>query len=148
MKKLFSALTILTIAAASLITLSASKRGTLTAHAHDGCTNATLVGNYGLTFSGFLHDRGNQPFYGAGIANFDGAGNMAATFAFSLNGSPSTGNTYSATYTVNSDCTVSITAPPGSGGDSFSGVIVRDGGDVLTTDISAPDTLNMELRRQ
>jgi len=131
-------------------------------HAERGCSNGALSGNYGLTFSGFqLQDyngtsgRTSAAFYGAGLLTFDGAGNFAGAISGSENGSlpghqytlilnsPATG-----TYTVNSDCTVSFTSTPGSGGDNFVGAIVHDGSEVLLTDITAPDTLNMDLKRQ
>jgi hypothetical protein len=118
-------------------------------HAQSGCTNSTLSGNYGFIFSGFQRTHNKSvPFYGAGLAVADGAGNLSATFAASINGISSTNNTYSATYTVNSDCTVSTTATPGSGGDNFMGVIVGGGSEALETDISDPDTLNLDLRKQ
>lgn len=131
-------------------------------YAQSGCSNATLSGNYGLTFSGFQLQGYNgisgsisAAFYGAGLLTFDGAGNFAGAISGSENGSlpghrytlilnsPATG-----TYTVNSDCTVSFTSTPGSGGDNFVGAIVGGGSEVLLTDISAPDTLNMDLKRQ
>jgi hypothetical protein len=118
-------------------------------HAQRGCSNATLVGNYGLTFSGFQRQHNKSvPFFGAGLAVADGNGNVAATFAFSLNGVLTVNNPYAATYTVNPDCTITITATPGSGGDNFSGAILGDGLEVLTTDVSEPDTLNADLKRQ
>ena len=149
MKRLFSALAALAVSAALLVVLPETKQVRLVAHAHDGCSNATLVGNYGFAFSGFQKQHNKSvPFYGAGIANFDGAGNVSATFADSIDGDSSTGNPYTASYTVNSDCSVSLTATPGSGGDNGVGAIVGDGAEVLATDISAPDTLNLEFKRQ
>jgi len=149
MKRTFSALLAVTVSSALLVFLAVSKRATPVVHAHNGCNEATLVGHYGLSFSGFQNENNQSlPFYGAGIANFDGTGNMSATFAYSLNGASSTGNPYTATYTVNSDCSVLLTATPDSGGDNFVGAIIGCGAEVLTTDISAPDTLNLGLKRQ
>lgn len=149
MKRPFNALVALAVSAALLVVLSESKQVRLTANAHDGCSNATLVGNYALSFSGFQKEHNKSvPFYGAGIANFDGAGNISATFADSIDGASSTGNPYTASYTVNSDCSVSVTATPGSGGDNAVGAIVANGAEVLATDISSPDTLNLEFKRQ
>jgi hypothetical protein len=87
------------------------------------------------------------PFDGAGIANFDGAGNVSATFAYSLGGTSST-SLYTATYTVNSNRAVSLTATPGSGGDNFAGAIVKDGDEILATDTSAPNTLSLNFQRR
>jgi hypothetical protein len=152
------------LAAGAMLVQTAEHRFTVlpVVHAERGCSNRTLSGNYGLTFSGFqLQDyngksgRTSAAFYGAGLLTFDGAGNIAGAISGSENGSlpghqytlilnsPATG-----TYTVNSDCTVSLTSTPGSGGDNFVGAIVHDGSEVLLTDITAPDTLNMDLKRQ
>jgi hypothetical protein len=47
---------------------------------------------------------------------------------------------------VNFDCTVSLTGTDG--GDSFEGVIVSGGTEILATDITAPDTLNVDFKKQ
>ena len=157
-------LAIAVLAALAVLAPSAKHRFTAlpVVHAQSGCSNATLSGNYGLTFSGFqLQDyngktgRTSAAFYGAGLGTADGAGNFAAVLSGSENGSlPGhrytliTNSPYTATYAVNSDCTVSFTATAGSGGDSFVGVIVSGGSEVLATDITAPDTLNLDIKRQ
>lgn len=165
MKRMITSLTaIALLAAGTMLAPTAKHRFTAlpVVHAEKGCSNETLSGNYGFTFSGFqLQDfngtsgKKSTPFYGAGLATFDGSGNMAAIISGSENGSLP-GNQYvlilnnpgAFTYTVNSDCTVSLTATPGSGGDNFVGAIVHGGSEVLLTDITGPDTLNMELKRQ
>jgi hypothetical protein len=138
------------VAAAAILTSAVRTQFSLpVVHAHHGCSNATLIGNYAFSFSGFSNENNTfVPFDGAGIANFDGAGNVSATFAYSSGGTSSTGNPYTATYSVDSNCAVSLTATPGSGGDNFAGAIVRDGDEILTTDISAPDTLTLNFKRQ
>src|SRR5262249_35871614 len=83
-----------------------------------GCTAATLKGNYGFTFSGFsshppqFNGSGVLPFSGEGLGKFDGVGNagtsFSATYAATLNTASSTDNPYSASYTVNPDCTGSL----------------------------------------
>jgi hypothetical protein len=137
------------VAAAAILTSAVQTQFSLpVVHAHHGCSNATLMGNYAFSFSGFSNGSDTIiPFDGAGIANFDGDGKMSATFAYSLGGSSST-SPYTATYTVNSNCAVSLTATPGSGGDNLVGAIVRDGDEILATDISAPDTLTLDFKRQ
>ncbi len=144
-------LTFAVVAAAAILAPAVKHHVTVVpiVHAASGCTNATLSGNYGFSFSGFTRDHNKSvPFYGAGRAVADGAGNIAAIFAASINGVPSTNNTYTGTYTVNSDCTVSTTATPGSGGDNFFGVIVGGGSEVFDTDISEPDTFNADFKKQ
>ena len=120
-------------------------------HAQSGCSNATLIGNYGFSFGGFQIQHGTQrsvPFYGAGLGTFDGRGNVSATFNFGVNGNITTNQPYTATYTVNSDCTGSVTATPESGGDNFSFVIVGGGAEVLAVDISTGETLTADFKRQ
>lgn len=144
-------LTILVVAMASVLASTMKHHFTVlpVVHAQGGCSNATLSGNYGITFSGFQRQHNKSvPFYGAGIAIADGEGNLRSTFRFSLDGVPSRDQTYTATYTVNPDCTVLTTATPGSGGDNFFGVIVGGGSELLDTDISSPDTLNLDAKRQ
>jgi len=137
------------VAAAAILTPAVRTQFSLpVVHAHQGCSNATLRGNYAFSFAGFSNGNNTiTPFDGAGIANFDGVGNASATFAYSSGGTSGT-SPYTATYSVDSNCAVSLTATPGSGGDNFAGAIVRDGDEILVTDISAPDTLNMNLKRQ
>jgi len=156
MKLLLSVLLTLAVSVAVLVLTPISKHSAFAAHAGTGCTNASLSGDYGLTFSGFQLQSGKSvPFYGAGLGTSDGAGNFAATFADSQNGAlpgnryvVSTNNQYTATYSVNSNCTGLLTATPGSGGDNFAFVIVNGGAEVLATDISATDTLNLDLKKQ
>jgi hypothetical protein len=109
---------------------------TTTAYAKSGCSVATLQGNYALTFSGFqVVDNTSQPFNGEGLGTFDGAGNLAVTLNASWNGVVFALNgLYTATYSINSDCTGVMNST--NGGDNFAFVIVGDGSEVLGTDIS------------
>src|SRR5215469_13606422 len=153
MNPILKALLTLTVFAALVIVATTSKRNVRTVYAQSGCNVATLTGNYGFTFSGFSPHppqyRGSNrfPFSGEGLGIFDGGGNFSATFASSLNGTSSTGNPYTATYTVNSDCTGLLTATPGSGGDNFAFVIVGGGAEILGTDLSGT-TLSLDLKKQ
>ena len=151
MKRILSALVALAAAAALVVLPTMSKRNVTAVHAQTGCSNATLTGNYGFTFGGFQIQHGTQrsvPFYGVGLGTFDGTGNVSATFSFGINGKISANQPYTATYTVNSDCTGSVTAIPGSGGDNFAVVIVDGGAEVLAVDISTGETLTADFKRQ
>jgi hypothetical protein len=120
---------------------------TTTGYAKNGCSVSTLKGNYAVTFSGFqVVDNTSQPFYGEGLVTFDGAGNLSGSLNFSLNGVPSLNQPYTATYTVNPDCTGIATGTNGS--DSLAFVILDDGSEILATDISAPDTINSVFKKQ
>ena len=154
MKRILSTLLTLAAAAALVVLPIMSKRNVTTVHAHSGCTGDTLTGNYGFTFTGFSLQQGTNgksesfPFYGAGTAAFDGERNVSANFAFSLNGDISTNNPYTGTYSVNSDCTGSMTATPGSGGDNFALVILGGGAEVLGVDTSTGEPLTIDLKKQ
>jgi hypothetical protein len=119
---------------------------TTAAYAKSGCSVATLKGNYAVTFSGFQVNDTPQPFYGDGLVTFDGEGNLAGSLNFSLNGVPSLNQPYTATYTVNPDCTGVANGTNGS--DSFTFVVLDDGSEILGTDISAPDTMNEVFKKQ
>jgi hypothetical protein len=138
MKRIFSAL--LTLAAAAALVPAV----------HAQCTNATLTGNYGATFSGFLvpghGTKGDEkPFAGAGLSTFDGAGNVSATLSASFNGVISTNGLYTASYTVNSDCTGSMTST--NGGANFTFVIVSNGAEILAVDIDAGQTWTLDAKK-
>ena len=154
MKRVLSVLLTVGLFAAALIVFAISRRTVQPVYAQGGCNLATLTGNFGFTFSGLeTHSSGghgspNIPFRGAGLGTFDGVGNFSATFASSFNGSSSTGNLYSGTYTVNSDCTGLLTATPGSGGDNFAFVIVSAGTEILATDLTPGDTLSLDFKKQ
>jgi hypothetical protein len=119
---------------------------TTNAYAKSGCSVATLTGNYVFTFSGFQINVTPQPFYGEGLATFDGAGNLAAPSNLSLNGVPILNNPYTATYSVNPDCTGVINGI--GNGDSFTFVALDDGSEIFATDITAQDTLNAVFKKQ
>ena len=108
--------------ALSLLALSEVARAQSTDH--DGCSNATLRGDYGLTvhgeFLGLITPTGPQyfpspvPIDGVAMANFDGKGNVTQVSVSVLSGVTAPGPTdpetgfginQSGTYTVFSDCT-------------------------------------------
>jgi hypothetical protein len=79
------------------------------------CSNATLTGSYGFKQDGFGTRNGKAggpavPFASVGAVTFDGAGNASFTVTQVFNSSG--GEFFEAipgTYTVNSDCTGTIT---------------------------------------
>jgi hypothetical protein len=118
------------------------------ANAAQGCTAATLTGSYAFTFSGFFQNQGrNSPISGIGSGTLDGKGNVSATVTASFDGNLST-FPYTATYTVNPDCTGSVTATPGSGLANFSIVIVRGGAEVLGAEIDPGNTWTIDFKKQ
>jgi hypothetical protein len=156
MKRVFSALLALAVSATLVFVATSWKHGVAAVHANGVCSVATLNGTYAFTFSGFQFQskagagHRSVPFYGEGLATFDGEGNFSNAFTFSQNSVPyvtSTGS-FTGTYTVNPDCTGVGTAAPGSGGDNSAFVIVNGGSEVFSTSISDPDTLNTDLKKQ
>jgi hypothetical protein len=78
-----------------------------------GCSNATLTGTFAYTVTGFLVAPQFAgpiagPFASVGTQTFDGKGGTTATAAVSLNGNILR-VTITGTYTVNADCTGSMT---------------------------------------
>jgi len=120
MKRTVIGLLTLVALAAIVIADTTSKRSVRTAYAQSGCGVASLSGNYAVSQSGFeakSHLKGNPlPFATVGLATFDGAGNFSIIYTDMSPGQPSyiavQGNG-SGTYTVNSDCSGSISVTAG-----------------------------------
>jgi hypothetical protein len=151
MKRILSTFLALAVSVTFVFVVTSWKHSVTAVHAQGGCSVATVKGNYGFTFSGFSTPSpkggvGAFPFYGEGLGTFDGAGSFSATFASSFNGVSSTGSTYTATYTVDSDCTGLLTST--SGGDNFAFVIVSAGTEILATDLTSGHTLSLDLKKQ
>jgi hypothetical protein len=120
MKRTVTGLVTLVALAALVIMDRTSLRIVRTVHAGSGCAVASLSGNYAASQSGFeskTHQNGSLlPFATLGLATFDGAGNFSITYTDMSPGQPSyiavQGNG-SGTYTVNSDCSGSISVTAG-----------------------------------
>ena len=118
--------------------------------ANAACSNATLKGNYGFTFSGTSYGAlGLGTVAGGGLGTFDGKGNVSASFDYSVGGYPQGtpagshpfGSPYAATYVVYPDCSGVLTGDPTLGADNFTFVIVAGGMEVFAVDISG-DPMN------
>ena len=81
--------------------------------AYAQCSNATLTGSYGFKGDGFGTHNGHGnaiPFAQVGVVTFDGAGNASFTVTQVLNSSGAEFfEAIPGTYTVNSDCTGTVT---------------------------------------
>lgn len=112
------------------------------------CTNASLQGSFGYLIVGSLVSA--SPVTGAfvevGKQIFDGSGNTTATATGSINGSTLPPLTLGGTYTVNPDCTGTMTlyvSPVGitshasfvitDGGKEFQAIITNPGNSVSVT---------------
>ena len=70
------------------------------------CTLASLEGCYGYSYAGTVHGFGRVA--AVGPINFDGEGNTSATYSVNLGGTHFQGS-FTGTYTVDDDCTGTIT---------------------------------------
>lgn len=102
------------------------------AHAGTGCSNRTLRGAYGATITGTI---AGLPFAELDLVSADGKGNFSGTGTVSYNGSVST-VTFTATYTVNSNCSGSASL---STGVTQNLIIKADGSEVFFIGTNSPD---------
>lgn len=87
------------------------------------CSNATLSGDYGATLTGTVN---SLPFAALDLVTADGNGNITGTGTIVSNGTVIP-TSFTATYTVNSDCSGSFSS---STGTTENIVIKRDGSEV------------------
>ncbi len=101
----------------------------IVARAHAGqdepCSNASLSGSFGFTATGTVLAVG--PVAQVGRQTFDGEGNTAGTGTISANGNIFRG-TFTGTYTVNPDCTGSLTFEESVLGVVHADVVIVDDG--------------------
>mgnify|MGYP007084773714 CR=1 FL=1 len=90
-------------------TLLLSLAAVASAQDHGTCTTATVAGDLGYTFTGTLSlPTGPVPFAGVGRGTWDAAGNVSNTQTSSVGGT-TIKNVVKGTYTVNPDCTGTVT---------------------------------------
>lgn len=116
MKRIISAVLALVVSATLVVVATSWKPSVTAVHAQGGCSAATLTGNYPFTYIGSnasgrsANGQNNVPNAAVGVFTFDGAGNVSVSYTVVVNGGarttsvPDTG-----TYTVNSDCTGTLT---------------------------------------
>ncbi|HZS08921.1 MAG TPA: hypothetical protein VFD58_29055 [Blastocatellia bacterium] len=104
------------------------------------CSPGTMEGRHGYTYSGTVIGVG--PVATAGPISFDGAGNLHATYIVSINGVIFEGE-FTGTYTVNADCTGSVTLLLPRLGIELNGsfVIVNNGSETFFTGKDAGYTI-------
>ena len=103
-------------------------------YAENGCTLRTLNGSYGAAGDGLITfgqppvtSSNTIPIAVAGVQTFDGTGNFSLSNTTNLGGLvfPSTG---AGTYTVNADCTGSVTINVSNGEVLHSNIVIVDHG--------------------
>jgi hypothetical protein len=153
MKQIVSALLALAVLAALTLVTTTSKHAVRTVYAQSGCSLATLNGNYAFSQPGWgsLHGQGqgNQlPFFNVGVVAFDGTGTVSVSFTNVQSGVVST-ETDAGTYTVNPDCTgsLSFTTGPGAGA-TFNMVIIGRGAELFGINTSAGFTSSFDAKKQ
>ncbi len=125
-------------AVAALVVWAPSMRHGSTAlpvvHAQSGCSNANLNASYAFTFTGFstpregLVKQPEVPTAVVGVIPFDGAGNVSYNLTLVVNGSLIPAQSGTGTYTVNSNCTGSVSFTTGDlSGINFNIVIIGSG---------------------
>lgn len=148
-------LTIAVLAAVATLTLAVKHHFTVLPVVHaSGCSDATLTGNYAIVWSGFAtpsnSTTGNEvPWAGAGVVQYDGAGNFSASWTNALNGRILPGLAAAGTYTVNSNCTGSLSFTTGDVTDVTANIVIVGGGvEVFAIDTTAGATLALDLKKQ
>jgi hypothetical protein len=94
-----------------LLTLALAASSTLTAHA-SACSNLTIQGTYAFTLHGtiFLPDTSTLLIDGIAKQTYDGRGNLTQLDAVATNGNMAPGwRPGTGTYSVNPDCTGTLT---------------------------------------
>ena len=139
MKGIFGVSLTLAVSVVLFVLSPISKHSVPIVQAQSGCGIASLSGNYAVSQPGFeakSHLKGNPlPFAILGLATFDGAGNFSITYTDMSPGQPSyiavQGNG-SGTYTVNSDCSASISITAGdAAGLTLNLQIIRGGAEMF-----------------
>jgi len=150
MKRIVIALLAMAVLAALVLVTTTSKHAVRAVYAQDVCSVATLNGHYAFSQPGWAGaGQGNQlPFFNVGVLAFDGTGTLSVSFTSVSRGVVST-ETDAGTYTVNPDCTgsISITTGPGAG-VTFNTVIIGGGAELFGINTSAGFTSSFDAKKQ
>lgn len=142
-----------------LFALAVGITTTSTVYAQNGCSNSTLNANYAFSDSGFADSgifmrharlKGTAvPVSAGGVLTFDGEGNVSfSNLTLVVNGGISS-ETGSGSYTVNSDCTGSISLTSGSiAGITFNMVAIGGGTEVFGIITSPGNTQTFDAKKQ
>ena len=126
---------------------------TTTSTVYAQCSNATLTGNYPFIYSGANapgHSVTGKNTFGnaaVGVFTFDGAGNFTVSYTVVFNGQASSTNVPdSGTYTLNSDCTGTLTDT--SIGIHFNIATAGGGAEILGIQTDPGNTDTFDAKRQ
>jgi len=127
---------------------------TTTSTVYAQCSNATLNAKYGFIDSGFTaspsRDRAapEVPIAVVGVLAFDGAGNASQSFTLVINGGIALPGSNTGTYSVNSDCTGSISFSVGDAPVNFNIVIIGGGTEVFGIVTVGGNTQTFDAKKQ
>lgn len=110
-----------------------SRKSMRVVHAQTGCDATSLNGAYGYTLTGFYFDNaGNTNFFsGAGVLTSDGQGNITAMESDSFSGQVVRADALTGTYTMNSNCTGSMTTTSKTSGAANYDIVLTNGHNVV-----------------
>jgi len=150
MKRILGVLFVMGTLAAMLYLGAVPKRGASVVYAQFGCGNGTLTGNYAFSNPGFTTPTKSvtgeeDPFATVGVLAFDGAGNVSVSYTLAFKGKISPGLTGTGTYTVNPDCTGSISFPTIV---DFNTVIIGGGAEVFGIETTPSFTGTFDAKKQ
>ena len=158
MKKTTAWFLFLGAVAALVIGTPAAKRSLASlplVHAQSGCSNASLIGNYaaiqpaGFIAPGHSVKGAEVPWQVVGTFTFDGANSVSANYTAAVNGTIYTSQTASGSYTVNSDCTASLSFTSGeASGYTANMVIIAGGAELFGIASGNGDTASFDAKRQ
>jgi hypothetical protein len=123
-----------------------------TVKAHRGCSDRTLMGNYGWSEFGYEPEDVPPDFWTTtALVNFDGHGKLAGSNAWLVDNaaffSP-TSAAYEGTYAVNADCTVTINYTLGAHSYIDRGVIVGvEGSEILGVEQGYETTGHVDIKK-
>lgn len=154
MKRTLSLLLTLAVLPALLVLGPMSKHNQFSVHAQSGCSNATLSGNYAFLAPGFIIPKGKAnevPFAAEGVVAFDAVAGTVSTSGDTtvIGGVISTQQSGTGTYTVNPDCTGSISFTGGdAAGLNLSLAIIGGGSELFAIYATPSFTVTLDGKKQ
>jgi len=123
------------------------------AKANQGCSLKTLQGNYGGVWTGLIYPAAPPkqpqaigkflPYDGMEVSSWDGAGNFSASDVFAVGGTPGQPATDQGTYTVNANCTGTLTL---TNGLTFDFILLHNGSEIRFAETDGYPTVVVEDR--
>jgi hypothetical protein len=154
MKRIVSGFLALAVSATLVFVVTNWKHGVTPVHAQGGCSIATLTSAYAFRDPAFVApghavNGAEVPAAAVGVFSFDGLGGVSASYTLVINGVISTGQTGSGTYTVNSDCTGSVSFTTGdAAGLTFNIIIIGGGTEIFGIHTSPGITGAFDAKKQ